>query len=241
MDSLTFAYLAGAMDSDGYFSIKRSTYHIRVRGDAVNAVYSEKMGLHQVTPEIPELLKECFGGSMYLAAAQTPNSKPMYRWTATDTKAAQACEALLPYLRVKRKQAETLLELRQSKDAKYLHLSYWFLQEHPNWQELELITCVEAAAILGHTNIHSVSQAISNGTLLALPYKRPSSNGQPRIPRLLVERIKALQSKDGRCSTMPPPLIEWRQSLHDRIRELNKIGVNGTPIYHRTGHYAPAA
>jgi hypothetical protein len=38
-----FAYLAGAMDSDGCISVKRSTYAMRVRGDAAAPIFSERV------------------------------------------------------------------------------------------------------------------------------------------------------------------------------------------------------
>lgn len=232
----TFAYLAGAMDSDGYFTIKKSTYHRRVRGDAVNAVYSEKIGLHQVTPHIPDLLCEMFGGYSYLAPPQKENGRPMYRWDITDTNAAEACRQLLPYLRVKRTQAETLLELRESKDRKYVQCAYWFALEYPNWYELPLVTLPEANEMLGYTG-WGVTQAIRHGTLLALPYDHRGI--KPRIPRLLVERVLAHQTPRGHIR-LPDELIAWKERLWQTVRRLNMMGVNGTPIFHRTGYYAPA-
>src|SRR6184192_74603 len=74
-ERMTLAYLAGAMDSDGWFGIKRSTYHQRVRGDAVNPAYQERLGLKQVAPTVPTMLRNCFGGSLSQARGQTPNSK----------------------------------------------------------------------------------------------------------------------------------------------------------------------
>lgn len=239
MDQLTLAYLAGAMDADGYFSIKKSTYHIRVRGDAVNAVYSEKMGLKQVTPIVPLLLQEAFGGSYRQDRAQTENSKPMFGWTATDQNAARVCESLLPYLRIKPAQARKVLELRESKKPGYGKLGYWFLKEFPDWQAMELITTGEAAALLNYKSREMVSQAIRLGMLVGLPYDY-SGNERPRVPRLLVERALELRGKDERCRLLPKELVEWRARLWAEVRELNKIGVNGTPIYHRSGPYAPA-
>ena len=232
IDTATLAYLAGAMDSDGWFGIKKSTYHMRVRNDAHNPVFSERAGLKQVTPDIPQLLKECFGGSYRLETPRNENSKPLYNFLATDLKAAKLCSSLMPYLRIKKRQAELLLELRGSKDTKYYHLSYWFAIEFPNWREMDLVTGEKACLMLGYQNSGSVSQAISNRTLLALPYDFRGKRNK-RIPRLLIERLVVIR-KD-----MPPPLVEWRESLWQQVRELNKMGVNGTSVYHRTGHHKP--
>lgn len=239
MDNLVLAYLAGAMDSDGSFSIKKSTYHIRSHKDAVNPSYSEEVMLKQVTPEIPALLKEAFNGSVHLVKPGTVNSRPLYSWEASHVMAARACSLMLPYLRVKRRQAEIILELRRSREDRYRQYASWFATEHPDWPSMELLTIEEAAHMMSYRSPAMVSQAIRNGTLLATPYARGQS-AQPRIPKRLVEELRINLSSDGRARMTPPPLLAWREHLCQQIRELNKMGVNGTPIYHRTGPYEPA-
>lgn len=241
MDALTLAYLAGAMDSDGSFGIKRSTYAMRVRGDATQPVYSERAMLKQVTPEIPALLHECFGGTLR-REVKGGNFKPLHAWMTTDTNAAKVAEALLPYLRVKRRQAELLLELRETKASRYRQAAHWFGQEFPNWRDMELLTTTEVMRLLGHVNRGSITQALGNGMLLALPYNHAGrwEGEQPRFPRLLVERLAGLHGRDGRAQIRPPQLIEWRERIYQQVRELNKIGVNGTSTYFLTGHHTPA-
>ncbi|MDP7703212.1 hypothetical protein [Mycobacterium sp. TY815] len=109
------AYLAGAIDSDGSIGIRRSTYAARVKGDARQATYSERICLKQVTPEIPRLLKETFGGSLMLQKPSATQGRPLYYWEATNKVASDALAVMLPYLRVKRAQAENALALRASK------------------------------------------------------------------------------------------------------------------------------
>jgi hypothetical protein len=233
MDTITLAYLAGAIDSDGSISIKKSTYHKRVRKDATNPVYSERVMLKQVTPDIPQLLQKTFGGSCVITKCYSDNSKDLWSFNCTDKIAAHLCNQLLPYLRIKRRQAELALELRETKDSKYEQLAYWFNLEYPNWQQMELITTTEATTILGYTNSASVHQAIRNGTLLAIN-KRKFRQQANRIPRLLVEQLAANGPR-----VRPPQLIEWRERLYQEVHELNKIGINGTPIYHQTGYFKP--
>jgi hypothetical protein len=240
MDKLTLAYLAGAMDSDGWFGIKKSTYHMRVRGDATQPVYSERLGIGQVTPHIPGLLREQFGGYRRLQAPGTPNSKPMHKWDATNKIAAQVAASLLPFLRVKAPQARVLLELRASKQGGYWQEAYWFALDYPNWREGELITATEAMTMLRYSSRQLISQALHNGTLLALPYDHCGVE-QPRIPLLLVQRVlenknRTATGRKGRC---PRQLMEWRERLYQQARELNKLGLHGTPIYHQTGYHAP--
>lgn len=109
------AYLAGAIDSDGTIGIKRSTYAMRVRKDAEAPVFSERVALRQVTPQIPKLLKTTFGGSIYVTKPSVPKGRPLWSWAATDLRALDCLVALIPFLRVKRKQALNCLALRKVK------------------------------------------------------------------------------------------------------------------------------
>lgn len=117
MYTTTLAYLAGAIDSDGTIGIKRSTYAMRVRGDAGAAVFSERVALRQVTPDIPRMLKRVFGGSLYMTKPSSKNGRALYSWAATDMRAVSCITALLPYLKVKRKQAQNCLALRRIKEV----------------------------------------------------------------------------------------------------------------------------
>jgi hypothetical protein len=237
MSEAIFAYLAGAMDSDGYFGIRHSSYHRRVTQDAVNDQYYERIGLQQVTPEIPNLLQSVFRGHVRVSKGQTANSKPLYCWQCTNVLAAQACTLLLPYLRVKKAQALVLLELRESYKPGYGQPSYWFVQENPHWRDMEMITTSEAVKILGYGHRDGISQCLRNKTLVALPYDYQGKE-TPRIPKALVEQLVPLRTKNGQGQLQPPQLVAWRRRLCETISTLNKIGLNGTHPNHRTGYYA---
>lgn len=117
MKPALLAYLAGAIDSDGTVGIKRSTYAMRVRGDAGAPVYSERVALRQVTPHIPTLLQKAFGGSLYMTKPSAARGRPLYSWAATDLRALECLTALMPYLRIKKPQARNCLALRLVKVA----------------------------------------------------------------------------------------------------------------------------
>ena len=109
---MILSYLAGCLDCDGWFTIKRSTYAMRVTKDAGQPVYSERIGLKQVTPEVVDLLHEYFGGYRRIEKPSAKNGKPLYAWSVSDRNAIICAEAVLPYLKVKAKQAHLLVELR---------------------------------------------------------------------------------------------------------------------------------
>lgn len=110
------AYLAGIIDADGTIGIKRSTYAKRVRKDATQAIYSERICLKQVRHEAVDLLFETFGGSRYTEKSYSKNGKPLHVWQVSDLKAANCARRIRPYLRLKYLQADVCLELRALKE-----------------------------------------------------------------------------------------------------------------------------
>jgi hypothetical protein len=116
-DNLMRAYLAGVMDSDGYFCFKRTPPQFGPDGALIStARYSEAAGLNQVTDAVIQILHSRYGGNIAFYAARTPAARPIYRWRVNDRKAASVAADLLPYLRIKRRDAELLLEMRADKD-----------------------------------------------------------------------------------------------------------------------------
>lgn len=105
------AYAAGVIDSDGSIGIRRSTYAKRVRGDARNPIYSARVGVKQVETQAVSLLKETFGGTLYSQDNVLQNGRPLYTWETHSRQAAAALRLLLPFLRIKRRQAENCLAL----------------------------------------------------------------------------------------------------------------------------------
>lgn len=105
------AYSAGVIDSDGSIGIRRSTYAKRVRGDAHNPIYSARVCVKQVEPDAVQLMKGAFGGSLMIERSSLKNGRPFYYWEIHSRQAAAMLRMLLPYLRIKRKQAENCLAL----------------------------------------------------------------------------------------------------------------------------------
>jgi len=72
--------------------------------------------MKQVTPDVVDLLYQHFGGYKRIEKPSAKKGKPLHAWSITDRKAIICVQCLLPYLRVKRKQANVLLKLRESKE-----------------------------------------------------------------------------------------------------------------------------
>lgn len=117
MNKIDLAYLAGVIDSDGTIGIKRNTYSMRVVGDSTQPTYSERICVKQVEPHAINLLRETFGGTLYYGKPGAKKGRRLYVWQVTDKKAFAALTAMLPFLRIKRKQAQACIDLRKIKEA----------------------------------------------------------------------------------------------------------------------------
>lgn len=115
MDALLIAYLAGVMDSDGWFTIKRHATNSKYEH---SFTYSESVGCGQTRPEAVNLLCEAFGGTIRLRGRKTTgNWRPIYYWVALNRQAAEVARILRPHLRVKAEHADLLIALRASKNT----------------------------------------------------------------------------------------------------------------------------
>lgn len=107
----TLAYLAGALDADGYFTIARKVRTVGDRYGHRPTYYTAKVGFTgTINDTVQLLLKELFDGSVGRHQPKTPGYKPWTTWSVSDQKAGIVAAALRPYLRMKHRQADLLVE-----------------------------------------------------------------------------------------------------------------------------------
>jgi len=109
------AYLAGVIDSDGTIGIKCNSYSMRVIKDCSQPTYSERICIKQVEPMAIDLGHRLFGGYRFTEDPSAKRGKSLHGWQVTDKQAVALIKAVLPFLRIKRRQAEICLELRKLK------------------------------------------------------------------------------------------------------------------------------
>ena len=94
-------YLAGIVDGEGYIGVKRAAHPARVTPG-----HHARLAVKMNRPaEAVSLLHHTFGGSLR-------TDRGMLAWEVTNASAERVLRALLPYLLVKRAQAENVLALR---------------------------------------------------------------------------------------------------------------------------------
>jgi len=234
-----FAYLAGVMDSDGSFMIKKSTYGIRRRRDCKNPIYSEWISIKQTSPDAVQLMKGLFGGSLVSSKVYCKNGKPFWVYHAMNRVAHRICQSLYPYLRIKKEQCGLLLELRNLKGCARSACVQWWVQEHPSWGEMPMLTTSEVRRILGYSSNLGVRQALDNGILVALPHRHGGPKEIPRFPAPLIYELAKWKEDSGSFTATPPPLLAKYEELYQSVKKLNSIGNGNHPITLRCGPYKP--
>ena len=104
------AYCAGVLDSDGCIRILRRRISVKDQRPFVS--YAEFLQVGQVEPQAVSLLKALFGGYTHKRKPKNPKHRALHVWKCQQLKAHACLLELLPFLRIKRKQAMVALRLR---------------------------------------------------------------------------------------------------------------------------------
>jgi excisionase family DNA binding protein len=206
------AYAAGVIDSDGYIGVHRSTYAMRVRGDASQAVYVPRVQVKQVTTEALDMLSGLFGGYRGNGKPAAKKGRPLHVWLVHSAAAGVVCEALLPHLRIKREQAENAIEVcRINSEGQRRRWDFpAALDGEP------MVTMAEAARRLGKS-YGVVIQSVRHGNV---PHVR---TGPRKV--LIPESYLATWAARGHCPSRSGEVTARLEACFLRARELNRVGV----------------
>lgn len=111
--SVDAAYLAGIIDGEG--SIYIGCYSVNKKTGAPH--YQTKIEVSNTSEELVDWLIKTFGGNKtFYSAKQTPKNsrRAVHRWTIWSDHVAHMCEIMLPYLIIKKRQAEIMIEMRNT-------------------------------------------------------------------------------------------------------------------------------
>ena len=111
MDPIDLAYMAGVIDSDGCITIG-----IDGRKTRATPRFFAIVAVRQCDPQAVTLGQSLFGGNITVGKPGSLRGRPSHDWYCYNSRAGTVITALLPYLRIKRKQAELVLALRAIKD-----------------------------------------------------------------------------------------------------------------------------
>jgi hypothetical protein len=107
------AYMAGIMDGEGTFYIGNFSGN-RKNGDKH---YQTLIAVATTDKCLMDWLHNTFGGGVraYTPKQMAKNSrKQVFRWCATSNRMLHICEIIFPYLVIKKRQAEIMIEIRKT-------------------------------------------------------------------------------------------------------------------------------
>lgn len=105
INNVVKSYLAGVIDGEGYIYI---TYCKSTKN------YLCGVFIKNTNKKLLEVFSKYFGGNIIFHKRAKPNHKDSYDWACFGKKAAKLCKYTLPYLTIKRKQAEILLKFSKT-------------------------------------------------------------------------------------------------------------------------------
>ncbi len=117
IDLTKLAYLAGVIDSDGSISAHRKDR----AAERKRPYYAIQLRIHQAQPQAVDLACRLFGGSIHREYYVSLNGRrhlrkaPLYIWIASGPTAASALLRMLPFLRIKRRQAELVIQFQATR------------------------------------------------------------------------------------------------------------------------------
>lgn len=119
MKETDIAYIAGLIDGEGYIGIKKDKgYKCQERK---TPGFHARLQIRMVDEPAIKFIAESLGGWYYKEKPNCANGRPLYCYQASDKKAGEICRTILPYLRIKKESANTLLQFRdlQSEGPKH--------------------------------------------------------------------------------------------------------------------------
>lgn len=124
------AYMAGIMDGEGSFYIGNYSGN-RKNGDRH---YQTVLSVSSTDIALIDWLHQTFGG---MRREYTPNQmakncrKKVYSWAASSDRLLHICELILPYLTIKKRQCEIMIEMRKTYHDAHNQKGKWQVQRIP--------------------------------------------------------------------------------------------------------------
>lgn len=113
MDTVDAVRLATILDCEGWITIQ-SMNSPGQRGVCLVLT----LGVGNTNPILTDYLKDSFGGSIYKTCRSSDKHKDYYTWRLNSNKAKALLEAALPYMMLKREQANLAIHFQETMHSK---------------------------------------------------------------------------------------------------------------------------
>jgi len=129
-EATLYSYLAGIIDGEGTIRINRT----KPRNSNWNLKYSGAISVGMTDKKVIQLLVKVFGAKMRIECV--PDRKLLYRWgTSGNQKLPIILKPLLPYLIVKRKQAELVIKFCEKSQTTGFRRNKRLPKKELQWRE----------------------------------------------------------------------------------------------------------
>lgn len=208
--SMTLAYCAGVLDSDGHIGIHVNWYKVRSPkwADSKQPTYQPRCSVKQLDHQAIELFGETFGGHYYVDMNNVRGSaRPINIWQVHSAMAGRFLREIRPYLRIKCRQADLALELCDLNASPRRH--GWVLPAVTPGEPM--LTLIEACEAAGRS--YAVGQ--QSVKLGNIPFER-------RGVRIYVPASYVDTWRDrGRGAMRRPEVSERMSEIAEEIKSLN--------------------
>lgn len=111
MKKTDIAYLAGLFDGEGCICIGKE----KARGERPHPSYHLECSVSMCNEYLPNLYRFSFGGSVFFYKDRHPNHQPAWQWHISARKASGFLNTILPYLTIKKGEAELAIKFQSAK------------------------------------------------------------------------------------------------------------------------------
>ena len=111
MKKTDLAYLAGILDGEGSIQIRKR----KDKGMRLGFCYQLVVNIANTNEWLVRWIHLNFGGLLYKNRIPAAHYKQVYQWSVSSNKAKFVLESLLPYLKIKKPQAEIALQFQSQK------------------------------------------------------------------------------------------------------------------------------
>lgn len=211
------AYCAGIMDADGHIGIHVNWY--RVGRDARQPSYQPRVQVKQVDADAVDLFRALFAGHRYLdsSAVHKGSGRPTWVWQVHSAACRPVLEALRPYLRIKDRQADLVLELCGVNASP--RRQRWVI---PEVVEGEALLPLAVAAEMAGRSYATAIQSVKLGNIPFVRRREGSGHLRVFVPESYVEEWRTR----GRGAMRQPTITARMDEIAAAIKALNS-GVRG--------------
>lgn len=153
LDSTTLAYIAGLLDGEGSIVIGMTKVTSPRPRPLVWPSHWLQVGIVNTNKDLIDWLHRTIGGhiSDNSHAPSRKRQRPCWAWRIISNQAQEFLEAILPYMRVKRRQAELAIEFQKKRSGRRHILTTEIVAERAWYKE------AIAALSLGHRTLPPLS------------------------------------------------------------------------------------